>query len=104
MWSWYVLQSLSSFLSFSLSHANIHTSVLGTNLFPAKEKPYYHKGAWVSCGMCLLITVTSLALTLYLMRENRRLEKAGLLVHDSEEIMDAPEEAAGRAKQYKYVY
>jgi len=48
--------------------------------------------------------VTSLVLTLYLMRENKRLEKAGLLVHDSEEIIDAPGTEAGMEKQYKYVY
>lgn len=51
--------------------------------------------------MCLVITVTSLVLTLYLIRENRRLERAGMLVRDGEEILDAP---GMEEKRYKYVY
>jgi len=83
---------------------------LGTNLFPASEKPYYRKGAWVSCAMCLVVATTSLCLTGYLIRENKRLAREGLLIEEGE-IIDAPGltigDVAGTARErkvFKYVY
>ncbi|EEH20269.2 hypothetical protein PABG_02528 [Paracoccidioides brasiliensis Pb03] len=46
--------------------------VLGTNIFPASEGPFYRKGMWISFGMCLMVTVVSLLNMWVLWRENRR--------------------------------
>ena len=50
--------------------------LLGTNLFPDSEKPYYRKGLWISAAFCLLVTFLSAVLSAYLIRENKKLEKA----------------------------
>ena len=50
--------------------------LLGTNLFPDSDKPYYRKGMWISAASCLLVTLLSIILSIYLVRENRRLQKA----------------------------
>lgn len=49
--------------------------LLGTNVFPASEGPYYKKGSWISCAFCLLVAVLSLVYSLLLHRENKRLDK-----------------------------
>ncbi|KAL9050499.1 MAG: hypothetical protein Q9162_006606 [Coniocarpon cinnabarinum] len=64
--------------------------VLGTNVFPSTEKPYYRKGMWISCAFCLLVSVLSVTLSLWLIKENRDMEKAGLLDDDDPgEIKDS---------------
>ena len=49
--------------------------LLGTNVFPASEKPYYHKGMWISCAFCLLLAVCSVGLSLWLRHENKMMER-----------------------------
>lgn len=48
--------------------------LLGTNIFPSKEAPYYRKGSWISFSFCVLVAVTSATFSLLLRRENRRLD------------------------------
>lgn len=78
--------------------------LLGTNVFPANEKPYYHKGMWISCSFCLLVTVLSVALSLHLVRENRKMEHAGLLVPQGSETADAPSNGEFTERKIRYIY
>lgn len=52
--------------------------LVGTNIFPSREAPYYRKGSWVSFAFCLLVAVGSAIFSFLLYRENRRLDKAQL--------------------------
>ncbi|KAI1424286.1 retrograde regulation protein 2 [Xylaria sp. FL1777] len=49
--------------------------LLGTNIFPSNEAPYYRKGSWISFSFCVLVAITSAAFSILLHRENRRLDK-----------------------------
>jgi MFS family permease len=46
--------------------------VLGTNIFPPDEAPFYRKGMWISCGACLLVFVLATLQSYLLWRENKR--------------------------------
>jgi MFS family permease len=46
--------------------------ILGTNIFPPNEAPFYRKGMWISCGACLLVCVLALLQTYLLWRENKK--------------------------------
>ncbi|KAI1120126.1 retrograde regulation protein 2 [Nemania abortiva] len=50
--------------------------LLGTNIFPSNEAPYYRKGSWISFSFCLLVAVISAVFSFLLHRENRKLDKA----------------------------
>ena len=78
--------------------------LLGTNVFPASEKPYYRKGMWISCAFCLLVAFLSLTLSLVLMRENRRMESAGLIQAPESEVSDAPAHDGMAKRKAKYIY
>lgn len=75
--------------------------VLGTNLFPAAEHPYYRKGMWVSCGMCIMVAVCAIILTIWLHIENKQMERKGLLRSENE--VDIREEGEEGVKKYKYI-
>ncbi|CAN8105712.1 unnamed protein product [Discula destructiva] len=49
--------------------------LLGTNVFPASEKPYYTKGSWISTAFCLVVAFVSAGLSFSLWRENKKLDK-----------------------------
>lgn len=49
--------------------------LLGTRLYPAKDRPFYRMGEWVCAAFMLFVAVLSLGLRLYLRRENRRLDR-----------------------------
>lgn len=46
--------------------------VLGTNIFPPTDKPYYRKGMWISCGACLLVFCLAIVQMLILHRNNKK--------------------------------
>lgn len=46
--------------------------VLGTNIFPPSEAPFYRKGMWISCGACLLVVVFATIQSFLLWRENKK--------------------------------
>ncbi|KAI0409313.1 retrograde regulation protein 2 [Xylaria palmicola] len=50
--------------------------LVGTNIFPSSEAPYYRKGSWVSFSFCLLVAVTAALFSFLLHRENRKLDDA----------------------------
>lgn len=49
--------------------------LLGTNVFPTSEKPYYTKGSYISMAFCLLVCVVSAGLSFSLWRENKKLDR-----------------------------
>lgn len=59
--------------------------LLGTNVFPESEKPLYRKGMWISASFCLLIAACSTLLMLILMRENKQMERDGLIPKKGED-------------------
>ena len=59
--------------------------LLGTNVFPKSEAPYYRKGMWISASFCLFIAFLSMSLSLILIMENRKMEKEGLILKKGEE-------------------
>ncbi|KAF4337093.1 nicotinamide mononucleotide permease [Fusarium beomiforme] len=56
--------------------------LVGTNIFPKDQGPYYHKGAWISCGFTSLVLILSISYSLLLGWENKRLDK--LMIEDTE--------------------
>ncbi|RFU23683.1 hypothetical protein B7463_g12656, partial [Scytalidium lignicola] len=46
--------------------------VLGTNIFPPSEAPFYRKGMWISCGACLLVFFLASLQSYLLWRENKK--------------------------------
>ena len=49
--------------------------VLGTNIFPPNEAPFYRKGMWISCGACLLVFFLATLQSFLLWKENQRRDK-----------------------------
>lgn len=66
------------------------TTMAGTNVFPSSEKPYYRKGMWISAAMCLMVAVTAIILSGWIIWENRKLDREG--VQDEEFDTDIGEE------------
>jgi MFS family permease len=75
--------------------------VLGTNIFPKSDKPYYRKGMWISCGACLLVVVTASMQMGLLWRENKKRDrefgKEREIVH-----LEEPDEM-GRERRFRYM-
>ncbi|KAI1023287.1 hypothetical protein LB503_000912 [Fusarium chuoi] len=55
--------------------------LVGANIFPKDQGPYYHKGAWISCGFTSLVVLLSITYSLLLCWENKRLDR--VLVEDA---------------------
>lgn len=49
--------------------------LLGTNMFPPKDKPFYRTGMWVGCTFSLVAAVASATLSMLLFLDNRRKDK-----------------------------
>ena len=77
--------------------------LLGTNVFPATEAPLFRKGMWISAAFCLFVSFLCVGLSTYLIRENRRLEAAGLIQDPGHEMTDAPGEGTIERRP-KYIY
>jgi hypothetical protein len=69
--------------------------LLGTNVFPADEKPYYRKGMWISAAFSLLVAVLSVTLSVLLILENKKMEKEGEFVDGSD---------GRQRKKYRHVW
>ena len=76
--------------------------LLGTNVFPSSDAPYYHKGMWISASFCLLITVLSVTLSLALIRENKKLAKAEAQLAAPED--DKTPETLRRGHGFRYIW
>lgn len=49
--------------------------VLGTNIFPEEDGPYYRKGMWISCGACLIVVLMGTVQMVLLWSANRRRDR-----------------------------
>ncbi|KAI0505399.1 retrograde regulation protein 2 [Xylaria bambusicola] len=49
--------------------------LVGTNIFPSREAPYYRKGSWISFSFCVLVAITSAMFSFLLRHENLRLDR-----------------------------
>ncbi|OAP61468.1 hypothetical protein AYL99_03671 [Fonsecaea erecta] len=75
--------------------------VLGTNIFPKSDAPYYRKGMWISCGACLIVVVTSLMQTGLLIQANRKRDKK--YGRDRETVHLEEPGQFGDDKQFRYM-
>lgn len=73
--------------------------LLGTNMFPDDEKPFFRKGMWVSASFSLLVVVLSVLLSLWLRHENQKLDRQGVTAPRSNAAVD---EDTGEEKEYRY--
>ncbi|KAM0807003.1 putative Major facilitator superfamily domain-containing protein [Seiridium cardinale] len=71
--------------------------VLGTNLFPASEGPYYRKGSWISFAFCLLVAVCAVAFSGLLWRENKKLDR---MHNDRHDVVEGDERRVPRGFRY----
>jgi hypothetical protein len=60
--------------------------LLGTNVFPDSDKPYYRKGSWICCGFALLSAFTATLLSFLLWRENKRRDRVYGPVREGVEV------------------
>ena len=77
--------------------------LLGTNLFPDSEKPYYRKGMWISAAFCLLVTVLSLVLSICCIAMNRKLEKAEGIPKQRENLVNTATDTESNLR-FRYIY
>lgn len=78
-------------------------SILGTNVFPESQKPYYRQGMWISASFSLLVAVLSIVLSLWLIYENKKMDKEG--VPEVEEFEDTSvARESGRHEKHRYVW
>ena len=73
--------------------------LLGTNVFPDDEKPYYHKGMWISAAFSLLVFFLSITLSCWLAWENRKMDREHLTGPGGNAAVD---EDTGEEKKYRY--
>jgi len=77
--------------------------LLGTNVFPNSEKPYFRKGMWISAAFCLMVAVLSGVLSLWLIHENKKMAQEGVPeVGEDEETSVARE--TGVHERHRYIW
>ncbi|KAF2167277.1 hypothetical protein M409DRAFT_66280 [Zasmidium cellare ATCC 36951] len=76
--------------------------LLGTNVFPSSEKPYYRKGMWISAAMCLMVAVLAGVLSLWIIWENRKLDRENVV--EEEFDTDVGEEQGQRETRHRLVW
>ncbi|KAK3679273.1 hypothetical protein LTR78_000834 [Recurvomyces mirabilis] len=77
--------------------------LLGTNVFPDSEKPFFRKGMWISAAFCLLVAVLACCLSLWLIHENKKMAKEGMPeVEEFEDTSVARE--SGRHEKHRYIW
>ncbi|KAK0335539.1 hypothetical protein LTR91_017035 [Friedmanniomyces endolithicus] len=77
--------------------------LLGTNVFPDSEKPYFRTGMWISAAFCLLVAILSLVLSTWLIFENRKMAREGVpKVEEYEDTSIARE--TGVHERHRYIW
>lgn len=74
-----------------------------TSVFPIKDKPYYRKGMWVSCGGCLIVLVCGTIQSICLWLENKHLDKKYGKVEKGVDSHFAVESGDGHDPRFRYV-
>ena len=76
-------------------------TLVATNIFPLKDKPFYRMGMWVSCGACLLTFVCASLQSLLLYRENRKRDR---LYGKNRDVLHLEQPTDfGHDKQFRYI-
>lgn len=65
-------KAASDFRAGNFSRADL---MIGTNVFPASEGPYYRKGLWISAAMCLMVAALATTLSLWIIYDNRKIDR-----------------------------
>ncbi|PGH11312.1 hypothetical protein AJ79_04928 [Helicocarpus griseus UAMH5409] len=77
--------------------------VLGTNIFPVSDGPFYRKGMWISCAMCLMVAVLAGVQMGVLWRDNRRREGQGGVEEGKDGERMEVVDGAGRDGRFRYM-
>lgn len=75
--------------------------VLGTNIFPKSDAPYYRKGMWISCGACIMVFVLACLQSTLLWRANKKRDREYGANRDFEHIDSGG--GMGFDKRFRYV-
>ncbi|KAH7181191.1 major facilitator superfamily domain-containing protein [Fusarium sp. MPI-SDFR-AT-0072] len=67
--------------------------LVGTNIFPKDQGPYYHKGAWISCEFASLVVLLSITYSPLLRWENKRLDR--VMIEDAGVGMEGDDHPRG---------
>lgn len=79
--------------------------LLGTNVFPDSENPYFRKGMWISAAMCLMCAGIAIVLSTILIAENKKMEREGLIPRKGEEKVEQDAADETRAvPRYRYIW
>lgn len=76
----------------------------GTNVFPTSEGPLYRKGMWISAAMCLMVAFLSGVLSCWLIWENRKMDREGVLEVEELEQTSGAQSEAGERERHRYVW
>lgn len=60
--------------------------MLGNNVFPESDGPYYRKGSWICCAFSILSGCTASVLSYLLWRENKRRDRLYGPVEEGKQI------------------
>lgn len=76
-------------------------TVLGTNMFPSSEKPFYRKGMWIGFAFSLLTASICTSLSFMLWQENKRRDAkygkvSDILSDNADAVTELPTEATFR--------
>lgn len=74
--------------------------MLGNNVFPSSDAPYYRKGSWVCCAFALLSGCTATTLSFLLWRENKRRDRLYGPVEEGQQVDMSTKESQEAGLRY----
>jgi len=75
--------------------------VVGTNIFPIKDKPFYRRGMWVSCGSALIVAAAASLQMFVLHRTNKKWDRENEARNEAEDNDQAAE--LQKDKKFRYI-
>lgn len=78
--------------------------LLGTNIFPTNEKPYFRKGMWISAGCCLAVGCIAILLSTMLIMENKKMEREGLIPKKGEKAQHSIADGQSKVPRFRYIW
>lgn len=74
--------------------------LLGTNMFPDSDAPYYRRGSWVCFAFAMLSSVTAAALSFLLWQENKRRDRVHGPVRPGQQVDMSSKESQEACLRY----